>query len=212
MAASLGDHVVIQANSTIGSVGFGYAFIDGAHRLIPHNGGVVIEDTDAAAAQLDAQRVEESMERVLGSGVAAARGDAGQAGEARDDDDLTTVLAQQRQSGAREPDAAEVVDPHQAFEDRAVGEILDARPHRDAGVEEQDIEPAEARRAALDDARAVALLADVARDDLRLGAQGFASGPDFLEPVAIACDERQPGAPRRRAEAPGPGRCRRRRR
>ena len=40
----LGNHVVIQANSTIGAVGFGYAFIDGAHRLIPHNGGVVIED------------------------------------------------------------------------------------------------------------------------------------------------------------------------
>jgi len=40
----LGDHVVIQANSTIGSVGFGYAFVDGAHRLIPHNGGVILED------------------------------------------------------------------------------------------------------------------------------------------------------------------------
>jgi len=40
----LGDNVIIQANSTIGSVGFGYAFIDGAHRLIPHNGAVVIED------------------------------------------------------------------------------------------------------------------------------------------------------------------------
>ncbi len=41
---TLGHHVVIQANSTIGSVGFGYAFIDGAHRLIPHNGGVLVED------------------------------------------------------------------------------------------------------------------------------------------------------------------------
>jgi UDP-3-O-[3-hydroxymyristoyl] glucosamine N-acyltransferase len=40
----IGNHVIIQANSTIGSVGFGYAFIDGAHRLIPHNGGVIIED------------------------------------------------------------------------------------------------------------------------------------------------------------------------
>lgn len=40
----IGDNVVIQANTTIGSVGFGYSFIDGAHRLIPHNGGVVIED------------------------------------------------------------------------------------------------------------------------------------------------------------------------
>ena len=40
----LGNNVIIQANSTIGSTGFGYSFIEGAHRLIPHNGGVVIED------------------------------------------------------------------------------------------------------------------------------------------------------------------------
>ncbi len=40
----LGNNVVIQANSTVGSTGFGYTFIEGAHRLIPHNGGVVIED------------------------------------------------------------------------------------------------------------------------------------------------------------------------
>jgi len=41
---SIGNNVIIQANSTIGATGFGYYFIDGAHRLIPHNGGVVIED------------------------------------------------------------------------------------------------------------------------------------------------------------------------
>jgi len=40
----LGDNVIIQANTTIGSSGFGYSFIDGSHRLVPHNGGVVIED------------------------------------------------------------------------------------------------------------------------------------------------------------------------
>ena len=40
----IGNNVVIQANSTIGSTGFGYSFIDGSHKLIPHNGGVVIED------------------------------------------------------------------------------------------------------------------------------------------------------------------------
>lgn len=40
----LGDNVIIQANSTIGATGFGYSFIDGSHRLVPHNGGVVIED------------------------------------------------------------------------------------------------------------------------------------------------------------------------
>ena len=40
----LGNNVIVQANTTIGSTGFGYAFIDGQHKLIPHNGGVVIED------------------------------------------------------------------------------------------------------------------------------------------------------------------------
>ncbi|MHC4622533.1 MAG: UDP-3-O-(3-hydroxymyristoyl)glucosamine N-acyltransferase [Planctomycetota bacterium] len=40
----VGDNVVIQANSTIGSTGFGYSFVDGRHELIPHNGGVVIEN------------------------------------------------------------------------------------------------------------------------------------------------------------------------
>jgi len=40
----IGDNVIIQANSTIGSTGFGYSFIDGIHRLVPHNGRVVIED------------------------------------------------------------------------------------------------------------------------------------------------------------------------
>jgi UDP-3-O-[3-hydroxymyristoyl] glucosamine N-acyltransferase len=40
----LGNGVVVQANTTIGSVGFGYLFLKGAHTLVPHNGGVVIED------------------------------------------------------------------------------------------------------------------------------------------------------------------------
>ena len=40
----IGSFCVIQANSTIGATGFGYSFIDGAHRLIPHNGGVILED------------------------------------------------------------------------------------------------------------------------------------------------------------------------
>lgn len=40
----LGNNVVVQANTTIGSTGFGYSYIDGSHKLIPHNGGVVIED------------------------------------------------------------------------------------------------------------------------------------------------------------------------
>jgi len=41
---TIGNNVIIQANTVIGSVGFGYSLIEGAHRLIPHNGVVVIED------------------------------------------------------------------------------------------------------------------------------------------------------------------------
>lgn len=40
----IGNHCIIQANSTIGATGYGYVFIDGQHRLIPHNGGVILED------------------------------------------------------------------------------------------------------------------------------------------------------------------------
>jgi UDP-3-O-[3-hydroxymyristoyl] glucosamine N-acyltransferase len=40
----IGNYCIIQSNSTIGSTGFGYSFIDGRHQLIPHNGGVIIED------------------------------------------------------------------------------------------------------------------------------------------------------------------------
>jgi UDP-3-O-[3-hydroxymyristoyl] glucosamine N-acyltransferase len=40
----IGNNCVIQANTTIGACGFGYSFIDGQHQLVPHNGGVIIED------------------------------------------------------------------------------------------------------------------------------------------------------------------------
>jgi len=40
----IGNNCIIQANTTIGSTGFGYSLIDGEHKLIPHNGGVIIED------------------------------------------------------------------------------------------------------------------------------------------------------------------------
>ncbi len=41
---TLGNNCVVAANSTIGATGFGYYFIDGSHRLIPHTGSVIIED------------------------------------------------------------------------------------------------------------------------------------------------------------------------
>lgn len=40
----IGNNVIIQANTTIGSTGFGYTQVNGNHQLIPHNGGVIIED------------------------------------------------------------------------------------------------------------------------------------------------------------------------
>jgi UDP-3-O-[3-hydroxymyristoyl] glucosamine N-acyltransferase len=41
---SIGNSCIIGANTTIGATGFGYYFIDGQHRLIPHTGSVLIED------------------------------------------------------------------------------------------------------------------------------------------------------------------------
>ena len=41
---NIGNNCIIQANVTIGSVGFGYYTVEGQPQLIPHNGGVVIED------------------------------------------------------------------------------------------------------------------------------------------------------------------------
>lgn len=40
----IGNDCILQANTTIGSTGFGYYFVEGAHRLIPHIGGVILED------------------------------------------------------------------------------------------------------------------------------------------------------------------------
>ena len=41
---TIGNNCNILANTTIGATGFGYSFIDGQHRLVPHNGGVLVED------------------------------------------------------------------------------------------------------------------------------------------------------------------------
>jgi UDP-3-O-[3-hydroxymyristoyl] glucosamine N-acyltransferase len=41
---TIGNNVIVLANTTIGSTGFGYSYFDGRHNLIPHNGGVIIED------------------------------------------------------------------------------------------------------------------------------------------------------------------------
>ncbi|MEN6386603.1 MAG: UDP-3-O-(3-hydroxymyristoyl)glucosamine N-acyltransferase, partial [Phycisphaerales bacterium] len=41
---TIGNCCFISANTTIGATGFGYYFIDGRHQLIPHTGGVIIED------------------------------------------------------------------------------------------------------------------------------------------------------------------------
>ncbi|UCD52200.1 MAG: UDP-3-O-(3-hydroxymyristoyl)glucosamine N-acyltransferase [Phycisphaerales bacterium] len=41
---TIGNHVILQSGVRIGSIGFGYSFLDGSHRLVPHNGGVVLAD------------------------------------------------------------------------------------------------------------------------------------------------------------------------
>jgi len=64
----IGNNVIVQANSTIGSTGFGYSFIDGAHRLIPHNGGVIIEDFVEIGANCCVDRAKFG-NTIIGSGT-----------------------------------------------------------------------------------------------------------------------------------------------
>lgn len=40
----IGNNCTIGANATIGATGFGYNYIDGEHKRVPHNGSVVLED------------------------------------------------------------------------------------------------------------------------------------------------------------------------
>jgi UDP-3-O-[3-hydroxymyristoyl] glucosamine N-acyltransferase len=64
----IGNNCIILANTTIGGTGFGYAFIDGQHRLIPHNGGVVIEDCVDIGANCCVDRAKFG-ETVIGAGT-----------------------------------------------------------------------------------------------------------------------------------------------
>jgi len=65
---TIGNNVVIQAQTVIGSTGFGYSFIDGSHRLIPHNGAVVIEDFVEIGANCCVDRAKYG-ETVIGAGT-----------------------------------------------------------------------------------------------------------------------------------------------
>ena len=65
---TIGNNVIIQANTTIGSTGFGYSFIDGAHKLIPHNGGVLIEDFVEIGANCCVDRAKFS-NTIIGAGT-----------------------------------------------------------------------------------------------------------------------------------------------
>jgi UDP-3-O-[3-hydroxymyristoyl] glucosamine N-acyltransferase len=64
----IGNDCIIQANTTIGSTGFGYYFFDGAHHLIPHIGGVVIEDFVEIGANCCVDRAKFG-DTVIGAGT-----------------------------------------------------------------------------------------------------------------------------------------------
>lgn len=40
----IGNNCIVQSGTVVGALGFGYSFLDNQHKLIPHNGGVIIED------------------------------------------------------------------------------------------------------------------------------------------------------------------------
>ncbi len=64
----IGNNCIIQANTTIGSTGYGYYFIDGAHRLIPHIGGVILEDFVEIGANCCVDRAKFG-DTVIGAGT-----------------------------------------------------------------------------------------------------------------------------------------------
>jgi UDP-3-O-[3-hydroxymyristoyl] glucosamine N-acyltransferase len=65
---TIGSNVIIQANTTVGSTGFGYLLIDGRHKLIPHNGGVVIEDSVEIGANCCIDRAKFG-DTIIGAGT-----------------------------------------------------------------------------------------------------------------------------------------------
>lgn len=64
----IGNRVVLHAGSRIGADGFGYTFIDGAHRKVPQVGGCVIGDDVEIGANTTIDRGSIG-DTVIGSGV-----------------------------------------------------------------------------------------------------------------------------------------------
>lgn len=64
----IGSDCIIQANSTVGSTGFGYYCINGRHELVPHNGGVIIEDHVEIGANSSVDRAKFG-NTVIGAGT-----------------------------------------------------------------------------------------------------------------------------------------------
>jgi UDP-3-O-[3-hydroxymyristoyl] glucosamine N-acyltransferase len=64
----IGNDCIIQANTTIGSTGFGYYCVDGRHELINHNGGVIIEDNVEIGANSSVDRAKFG-NTVIGAGT-----------------------------------------------------------------------------------------------------------------------------------------------
>jgi UDP-3-O-[3-hydroxymyristoyl] glucosamine N-acyltransferase len=66
--ATLGDRVVVHAGACLGSDGFGYTFVDGAHRKVPQVGGCIIGDDVEIGANTTIDRGSIG-DTVLGNGV-----------------------------------------------------------------------------------------------------------------------------------------------
>jgi UDP-3-O-[3-hydroxymyristoyl] glucosamine N-acyltransferase len=66
--ATLGDRVVVHSGACLGSDGFGYTFVDGAHRKVPQVGGCIIGDDVEIGANTTIDRGSIG-DTVLGNGV-----------------------------------------------------------------------------------------------------------------------------------------------
>ena len=104
-------------------------------------------DLDARAVQLDAQRVADGLDRVLGGRVGAVEAHRDSAADRGDEDDPPTGAPQRRQQRARDRDLPEEVDVELAAP-LLVGEHLQRPADADPGVVDERVEPAGRRRGA----------------------------------------------------------------
>jgi len=116
------------------------------------------------ADQFDAKRVEESVQGMLAGGVARAPGNAGLTCQAGNADDAAPAFLQEVQGMPGAINTAELVHPHEPFQQVSVLDFVQPRPHGDPGIVDEGVDPTELPAGALDQVLALFCAKDAIRD------------------------------------------------